>query len=159
MSRRAHDRSVIRMSRSGGVPPRALGARAASFLHSHAWHVGCIPLVAGCLYTAPVWREEVNEPPVIIQPDTTSENPLVLFADRTEFVIAADPEGNPIEFVWDVPGYPDLPHVETQQDQTVVSRAVIPRDEALDGVLIRVLVIDQVPPFGFAEAQFRVEVP
>lgn len=151
--------TLIGMSRSPR-PPSPFGAhRRRSQRRLLPWHVACIPLWAGCLYTAPVWREEVNEPPVIIQPDPSVENPLVLFADRTEFVIAADPEGNPIQFVWDVPGYPDLAHVETQQDQTVVSRAVIPRDPQLHGALIRVLVIDQEPPFGFADVRFRVEVP
>lgn len=114
-------------------------------------------LCSGCLYTAPVWRGEVNRPPIVIQPEDGLAD-VLLFADTPVVVVAADPENDPLVFLWSAPGYPDLPSTERAEGELTTSTAVIPYDPLLDGQTVECLVVDQSELFNDVPAFFRVEV-
>jgi hypothetical protein len=122
------------------------------------WHAACSCLVTGCLYTAPVWRGDVNEEPIVIQPEG-AEQDVFLFADLPVIVVAADPENDPLVFLWSAPGYPDLPSTERTESELTTSTAVIPYDPALDGRDVEVLIVDQSDAFNDVTVTFHVEVP
>jgi hypothetical protein len=119
--------------------------------------------VTGCLYTAPVWRPGVNVPPRIVDPAGSrgEEHALELFSNgRVAQVVASDDDSDDLVFLWNVPGYPDL-FVNTSSDEggLWLSYVSIPYDPDLDGVLVRVVVVDQSPSHNAETVLFRVEVP
>lgn len=116
-------------------------------------------LCTGCLYTAPVWRGEVNQDPRILEPQGDEGDVHPLPIDIPALVIASDPEDDDLVFVWDVPGYPNLAPTTRPDGGVWVSRLVLPYDPALDGQLVRVFVIDQSPQNNAVPVLFSVEVP
>lgn len=140
--------------------PAALVARSdvGARLLSAGWHAGCSAWLAGCLYTAPVWRGEVNEAPIVLQPNGEQQD-VLLFADLPVVVVAADPEDDALVFLWSAPGYPDLPSTERAEGELTTSTAVIPFDPALDGQDVECLVVDQSDRFNDVPVTFHVEVP
>ncbi len=124
-----------------------------------SWYVACCVLGGGCLYTAPVWTEGVNQPPEIIRPRGTDEpHDLVLFSDLPVVVVAADEEDDPLVFFWLTP-FGELPSNERQELDLTTSTAVIPYDPELDGEIVEVLVVDQSPAHNDTTVEFLVEIP
>ncbi len=100
----------------------------------------------------------MNQAPIVIQPEG-GEQDVVLFSDVPLVVVAADPEGDPLVFLWSAPGYPDLTSSERAEGELTTSTAVIPFDPALDGEDVDCLVVDQSELFNDVLVQFHVEVP
>lgn len=124
------------------------------------WYVGCMALGGGCLYTAPVWTEDVNQAPIIIRPegDADEPHPIVLFTDLPVVVVAADPEDDPLFFLWETPNG-ELDSHERQEGEITTSTAIVPYDPELDGQTIDVLVVDQSPAYNDTPVSFLVEIP
>lgn len=123
------------------------------------WYAGCTVLGGGCLYTAPVWTEAVNKPPVIIRPEASDEpHPIALFADLPVVVVAADPDDDPLFFLWEGPNG-EIDSHERQEGEITTSTAIISYDPALDGQYIDVLVVDQSPAYNDTLVSFLVEIP
>jgi hypothetical protein len=148
---------VTWVSRSNTPSPLPLRRRAAAELLLRAWHASCTLLGSGCLYTAPVWRGEVNQPPIVIQPEA-GEQDVLLFSDLPVVVVAADPEGDDLVFLWSAAGIPDLPSTERSEGELTTSTAVIPYDPSLDGTDVECLVVDQSEAFNDVVVRFHVEV-
>jgi hypothetical protein len=125
------------------------------------WHVSCIVLGGGCLYTAPVWREPVDLAPEILLPETDGVTPLVLTfqaAVETVTVVAQDPEEEPLLFVWQIPHGVDFQSTEFEEDGGVsVGVLDVNRDPILDGAELTVTVFD--PVGNAAEVRWLAEVP
>jgi hypothetical protein len=100
----------------------------------------------------------VNEPPIVIQPEGGTQD-VLLFTDLPVVVVAADPENDPLVFLWSAPGHPDLASTERAEGELTTSTAVIPYDPALDGLDVECLVVDQSDAYNDVSVRFRVEVP
>lgn len=122
--------------------------------------VGIAPLAAlcgGCLYVSPAWRPEPNDPPQILIPTPSDEDiPLVMDRDVRVTVVARDPEGQRLDFVWIVPV--DVEHDWTTSPEGDLWYSVLdlPADPLLDGRRVELIVSD-----GIDEVRLRwlVEVP
>jgi hypothetical protein len=104
----------------------------------------------------------VNAPPRIVDPEGPrgTEHVRTLFADPTRLpIIATDPDGDDLVFSWDVPGYTLQPITSANEGGLWSSSVDIPYDPDLDGVLVRVVVIDQSPEHNSQPVLFRLEVP
>ena len=119
--------------------------RLRSALLYSAWHMGCILLLSGCLFLEAGWRPKVNEPPVIITPEIDPVF-LTLYRDsHTLQVVARDPEGEPLYFIWDFPeelGAPDTFVQPGDESPLHFSSISIPRDPRYHNEEIQVLVTD-----------------
>lgn len=119
--------------------------------------------LAGCLYTAPVWRPEVNAAPRIVSPEGPpgTEHLEPLFGDPTILSVwADDTDGDDLIFAWNVPGHDELqPTTSADEGNLWRSSLAIPYDPELDGDLVRVLVVDQSPAHNSRTVLFRLEVP
>jgi len=125
------------------------------------WHAACIALSTGCLYTAPVWRPEVNLPPEIVRPEDSAlgEVPLIFVSEPARaVVIATDPELEALEFIWQAPL--DAPVVSTypQGDDLWVSVLTLDLADVFAGDQVRVTVLDD-NPRAAVDVVWRVEVP
>jgi len=125
------------------------------------WHAGCIILVSGCLYVAPLPSDPVNRTPNILEPagPTGTEHRLELFLEMGNFarVLADDPDDDPLDIFWLVPGSPFPDEDLSQEGDVWVGLLFVPRDPALDGALITATVFDgESSP---VDVRFRVEVP
>jgi hypothetical protein len=153
------------MSRSADSQP---SSRRAQYVHNVARglilatrHVACMVLGTGCLYIAPVWRPAVNLPPEIIRPEGADVRIIPLVFNTSQVlvtVIAADPEGEALEFVWQT-SRPD-PVVSTypQGDEAWVSVLTLSEDDVQDGDIIRVTVFDDNPRAAI-DVEWQVELP
>jgi hypothetical protein len=131
--------------------------RSASDAARLAWHVGCIFLVPGCLYVAPVKRPAVNHPPVIVYPDGPNPGSVVLRGLSTQLNAIAtddDPEDTTLFFVWEgVPAELDPPAPITTpllDPPGFISTWSIPFDPSLAGATIEVHVTDGHDTTGYA---------
>lgn len=125
------------------------------------WHAACMCLCTGCLYTAPVWRPEVNLSPEIIRPEEADvrEIPIVFTtAQVLVTVIASDPEGEALEFVWQTPTADPVVTTYAQGDDAWVSVLTLLEGDVEDGDTVRVTVLDN-NPRGAVDVVWRVEVP
>ncbi len=149
------------MSRLAPAPSPALPGFPRSFLLLASWHIGCSCLGTGCLYTAGVVREEVNEEPIIVDPEGEEgeEHPFVLFLEDRNFarVLAIDPEGGPLDIFWFVPGEPNPEEDLSQEDDIWVGLLFLPRDPAYQDMVVRATVVDDAR--SSVDVLFRVEVP
>jgi len=125
----------------------------------------CISLGTGCLYTAPLWRPDVNLQPDIIRPEGAPQQgdafPLVFVTDQVRAtVVAADPEREPLEFIWQVAGGA-VSDVTTypQGDDVWVSVLTLQIDDVADGDEVRCTVLDDNPRQNAVDVVWRVEVP
>lgn len=112
------------------------------------WHTACMVAVGtGCIYIGPVRRAPENEPPVVLLPVATS-NDLTMESDPESFeVMAYDPEGDSLYFLWSVPhgvAFETLPIA--QVDDIVSSVIKVDREPVLDGDQILCAVSDSVTP-------------
>jgi hypothetical protein len=152
---------VTPVSRSGGARAHLPGARTPGDLVRSAlsagWHGACIGLVGGCFYVAPYRENDVNQPPTILLP-VGGQQTVVLFAALPAVVAAADPEDDPLVFLWSAPGYGLLDSNERQEEDVTTSTAVIPYDPALDGETVDCLVIDQSDQLNDVLVEFFVEL-
>jgi len=126
-----------------------------------AWHIACMSMVGGCLYVAPVWRPAVNLPPDIIRPEEADvrEIPLVFNTSQVLVtVIAADPEQQPLEFVWQTPLPDPVVNTYAQGEDAWVSVLTLQEEDVVDGDEIRVTVFDD-NPRGAVDVVWRVELP
>lgn len=87
----------------GGLPSLVPRVAAARLLR---WPVACAP--AACFYVKPIPPVDVNEPPVVIEPDDEPRRVPIAGDTVVLTVIAYDPEGGPVEFEW--PDLADVPH-------------------------------------------------
>jgi len=128
------------------------------------WHGACMALGSGCLYTAPLWRPDVNLQPDIIRPDAVAPGegfPLVFTTDEVRAtVVAADPERVPLQFIWQVAGGA-VSEVTTyaQGDDVWVSVLTLNIDDVADGDEVRCTVLDDNPRQNAVDVVWRVEVP
>jgi hypothetical protein len=112
------------------------------------WHTACMFAVGtGCIYIGPVRRAPENEPPVVLLPVATN-NDLTMESDPESFeVMAYDPEGDSLYFLWSVPhavAFETLPIA--QVDDIVSSVIKVDREPVLDGDQILCAVSDSVTP-------------
>lgn len=112
------------------------------------WHGLCsIMWMSGCFYVAPVVQSPENASPVIIIP-TSLDNSLTMEADPESLeVMAYDPEGDDLYFVWSVPHgveFEQLPIVQVGDLRSSVIK--LPRDPILDDDTILCSVSDAVTP-------------
>ena len=100
-------------------------------------------LSTGCLFVGPPWEAPLNQTPEVISPPTP-ENTLVIVGDAGKpRVVARDPDGDVLHFLWDVP--PDfLQEVEDVplEEGVYASTATITADPRLDGTEIDCVVTD-----------------
>ncbi|MCB9688915.1 MAG: hypothetical protein H6738_16090 [Alphaproteobacteria bacterium] len=107
-----------------------------------------------------MWTEAVNKPPIIIRPEGTDDvpHPIVLFADLPVVVVAADPDDDPLFFLWEGPDG-EIDSHERQEGEITTSTAIVRYDPELDGQIIDVLVVDQSPAYNDTLVSFLVEIP
>lgn len=128
------------MSRSGArarrraAPDRVPGAILAP------WHVLC--LTTGCFYVKPIPPIDVNEPPVVLEPDEDPRLVPVTGDTVVLTVIAYDPEGGSVDFEW-----PDLDNVPHEQDvywrgEVRVCRVEVLAPDRLPSPIVRAFVFD-----------------
>lgn len=131
---------MIRMSRFRAPARASLRALRAAGTILRPWHAAC--LLAGCFYVLPIPPIDVNEPPVVVEPD---EDPKIVVATGAQVVltvIAYDPEGAAVDFEW-----PDLDNVPHDLDlywrgELRVARVTIHDRAALPGPRVRAFVFD-----------------
>lgn len=131
---------MIRMSRSDRGPCTLPRAHLRPIGIVCLWHVVCS--LGGCFYVKPIPPIDVNDPPVIVEPD---EEPRVVVANGEVVVltvIAYDPEGATVDFEW-----PDLDNASFDIDvywrgELRVCRVEILNPEAVIGRRVRALVFD-----------------
>jgi len=108
--------------------------------------VACLTtcILGGCLYVAPGWKPDPDLPPEIIRPLPPLEAiPVTLDRPLRLTVVAEDPEGEELDFVWIVP-------VDVEYDwskspaggNSWYSVLRLPEDDILYDQLIEVLVTD-----------------
>lgn len=128
---------------------------------SSLWPVSCILFSVSCLYVEPTWKPAINEPPTVLRLDPPM--PQLLFEMETErvTVIVDDPEGRPIDFLWDLPPFAEFETIEQPLDGVTVARCDLRRDEALDNTFVRLTVIDAPDDEEpvLLDFEWRVEVP
>lgn len=118
----------------------------------------------GCLYTAPLWKPEVNLQPDIIRPEGVPDGdafPLIFVSDEVRAtVVAADPERVALQFVWQVAGGA-VSEVTTyaQGDDVWVSVLTLHIDDVTDGDEVRCTVLDDNPRQNAVDVVWQVEVP
>lgn len=123
--------------------------------------MGCISLTAGCLYVAPVWRPEVNQPPQVTIPSNPEQQQLLkIIAEQATVVVAAnDPEDEIVSFVWVVPHGVTYDVQEWQADNgDFVSRLTVDRHAALHSSVITCTISDQAKPRNVVNIEWVVEV-
>lgn len=99
--------------------------------------------LSGCLYVAKGWQPDPNQPPEILRPEGNHQDiPLVMDRDTRLTVVARDPEGQPLDFVWIVPV--DVPFDWTTSTSGDLWYSVlrINSDPSLDGRVIECVVSD-----------------
>jgi len=102
-----------------------------------------LSLLGGCLYVPPGWQPDPNRPPQILRPEGDLQDiPLVMDRDTRLTVVARDPEGEPLDFVWIV-GV-DVPFDWTTSTEGDLWYSVmrISPDPELDGRRIECVVSD-----------------
>lgn len=133
---------MIRMSRARR---RDLGTRAGSRLWpliGLAWHVGCIPMLAGCPYLLPGWSP-VNRAPRIVQPDPTEDLVLVMDNELNQVIVfARDDDGDALTFLWVPPPDAEYEIDDGNQRGLAWSSLSLVRDPDLDGEELLVAVDD-----------------
>lgn len=106
------------------------------------WPASCSLLLVGCLYVEPTWEPAVNEPPNVLLLDPPL--PDVLFDNDLEriTVIADDPEGRPLAFLWDFPPFATFDEERSEIDGVSVSRVDVAWSDELLGAVIGLTIID-----------------
>jgi hypothetical protein len=97
---------------------------------------------AACLHVDPIWRPELNQPPVILFPE---DNPAILemVSDPTiAQVVADDDEDDTLSFGWFVPNSPNLVPLTKKEPEWWVSTLSVPLATVRDGDTITVIVGD-----------------
>lgn len=147
---------MIRVSRSGhphDAPERSNA--------KHLWHGACIPLLSGCLYVAPVWREPVDLPPEILLPDVGPGGEIEFefrAASETFLIVAQDPEGQSLKIVWQVPrGIVATPNTFEEAGAQTVSELTLEADPVLDDSYLSVTIFD--PGGNDADLSWHLVVP
>lgn len=107
-----------------------------------SWLVVCMVGAQGCFYTAPVWRPVANTPPELIEPPT-ADNLLIFDHDAERItVIASDPDGDNLQFIWSVPPFLETTEVTTPGDNVTFGRLDILWHPDVDGAEIRLVIVD-----------------
>lgn len=136
---------MIRMSRSGaGAPASAPLLRRLKHI-VRRWHALCFALwgsQAACFYVKPIPSVDVNQPPIIIEPDEDPKEVVVRGDSVVLTIIASDPDGDVLDFEW-----PDLANTTYNIDVSVTGELTVCRVEILDlddldRDLVRALVTD-----------------
>ncbi len=105
------------------------------------WHAGCYLSLSGCLYLAPIERPGENNLPKILQPFDLDGNVLDVIADvEVVTVIATDPDGDDLLFLWQVTpsdvnwtASPPTPQTLANGQEAWVSVLTLERDIRMDG--------------------------
>lgn len=125
-----------------------------------AWSVVCIALGAGCLYVEPTYQVPENRPPELYR---VNPSPSELYFDNEVeriSVIAADPEGDELTFVFQTPPFVVGEVFETNEDGVYVFTADIPWSPEVDGAEVALTVLDQDPvDRGEVTVEWRLVVP
>ena len=114
-------------------------------------------LLPGCLYVEPGWKPLPNQPPEVLFPDPPYQDiPLVMDRDTRITVVAQDPDGDALDFVWIVPV--NVPHSWVTQPEGNLWYSVlsIETDPILDGQRIDLVISDDLDE---VELSWLVEVP
>jgi hypothetical protein len=102
-----------------------------------------VPWLVGCFYVAPGWQPEPNRPPDIISPEGDLQDiPLLMDRDTRVTVVAQDPEGLPLDFVWIVPVDVEFTWATDSEGDLWYSVLEITADPLLDAQRIEVIVSD-----------------
>lgn len=178
---------AIRMSRSPVGPPRLSCERSAttgaftSILKEicRGWHPHCsvpvgglllsnLPLcslpLTGCLYFGPLPRIHENEPPVIEQAIPSAGQTLIIKDQPIQIVvIATDPEGDGLEFLWRLSDGTSLGQAQ-RIDEGASLLELVPGaeldEESLDGEQLLCTVLDLYPGApGAVTLSWPLEVP
>lgn len=118
--------------------------------------VGC----QACFYVTPTWRPVVNQPPVLVEPPSV-DNVLIFDSDAERItVIASDPDGDLLQFIWSIPPFLDAVEVTTPGDAVTFGRLDVFWHPDIDGAELRLTVVDDDPrdPRSIT-ATWRVEEP
>ena len=143
---------MIQMSRSRWRTAGQFFARVTYNVHNRGWHVGCISLLQGCLYVAPVWQEPpLNEGPSISIPTNFDGEvvPLPIVSNPSLVtVLATDPDDEFLTFRWTVPRATQEPYVESKRTDAGdwVSNLHLPEEYVQTGDEIKCVVTDQAEP-------------
>jgi len=130
------------MSRTGGEEIAGTSRGSGPNRVLALWPVLCTLGSAACLYVDPLWRPELNQPPVILFPE---DNPAILemVGDPTiAQVVADDEEDDTLSFVWLVPNSPNLVPLTKKEPAFWVSTLAVPLSAVRDGDTITVIVGD-----------------
>ena len=138
------------------------------------WHPHCsVPVgglllsslgLSGCLYFGPLPRIHENEPPVIEQAIPSANQTLIIKDQRVQIVvIATDPEGDGLEFLWHLSDGPSLGQAQ-RIDAGASLLELVPGpeldEESLDGKLLVCTVLDLYPGApGAVNLSWPLEVP
>ncbi len=119
--------------------------------------------LSGCLYVKPVQERDVNRPPTVSQPvDISSPVLLPVLSDQQVrvWVVANDPDGDTLTFIWNVPrATADLrPDTELLPSGDWLSTLWIPVEWLQDGDSVEVTISDQAQPRHVVTVQWIVEV-
>lgn len=113
--------------------------------------------LAGCLYLPPGWKPVPNQPPEVLVPEPPYQDiPLVMDRDTRITVVAQDPEGDVLDFVWIVPVDVEHDWVTRPEGDLWYSVLTIDADPLLDDRRIALVVSDG---FDEVDLSWLVEVP
>lgn len=142
---------TIRMSRSDAPSLAHLCGGLVRTGLSRLWHTGCMVCCTGCFYVQPVWKPPENRAPQLesVQP---VEGVLMFDSDNERItVIARDPDGDPLLFVWSTPAFSETSVSTTVvEDNVFVSRLDIARTPNLDGEQIVLTILDSTDAIDLA---------
>lgn len=151
---------MTRMSRfaSDGAPSHRSGPVRTGVVA--LWSLSCIFGGQGCLYVEPAWQEPLNLPPDLIR--VNPPEPTLTFEREVEriSVIAADPEGDALTFLWQPPPFVVGTETETSVDGIYTWSVDIPYTPEVDGQVLAVTIVDQDPlQRGEVTLEWQVVVP
>lgn len=136
---------MIQMPRSHPAFGMAWGGSSDVLGARKGWLVACMVLLHGCLYVEPAWEEPLNRPPELFR--VNPPPPDLLFDTELEriSVIASDPEGDELTFVFLPPPFVTGTETETNEDGVYVWTVDIPWTPEVEGRTVALTILDQDP--------------
>jgi hypothetical protein len=110
---------------------------------SGVWHIACIPVLAsGCFYLGPIPTLEENVAPEVLRQTETPDGVILIGPEGHKVtVLARDPEGDPMVFIWSL-SKGGIVGTAYPVNNGEGSEVALPFDQQLDGQTLYVDIDD-----------------
>ena len=153
---------MIDMSRSSGEDRGHQPRRTRWERRFPVWHIACSVALSACFYVKPIPDRDANQPPQVVFPvDVSGPVPTTVLSELEHrvYVLAFDPDGDILTFVWSVDGAGELTVTSKQELGGDWSSTVsIPVELLQDGKSFEVTISDQAAPRNSVTVQWIVQV-